>query len=97
MSRRHIFTVATIAVGALAGTVISDLPLRLVWNATASAPIGFYTVAPADTLEIPELVVIAPPEPLERFMVERGYIGRGVPLLKRVLCESACNIDPVWG
>ncbi len=99
MSRRHIFTVATIAVGALAGTVISDLPLRLVWNATASAPIGFYTVAPADTLEIPELVVIAPPEPLERFMVERGYIGRGVPLLKRVLglpgqrvCRSGATI-----
>ena len=26
-----------------------------------------------------------PPEPLASFMVARGYVGRGVPLLKRVL------------
>ncbi|MCB1424544.1 MAG: S26 family signal peptidase, partial [Notoacmeibacter sp.] len=85
MSRRHILAVTMIAVGTLVATAVADLPTRLIWNATASAPIGLYTVAPADALEIPELVAIMPPEPLERFMVERGYIGRGVPLLKRVL------------
>ena len=58
---------------------------KLIWNATASAPIGFYTIAPADQLEVPELDVVMPPEPLADFMVERGYVGRGVPLLKRVL------------
>jgi conjugative transfer signal peptidase TraF len=26
-----------------------------------------------------------PPEPLASFMVERGYVGRGVPLIKRVV------------
>lgn len=60
-------------------------PTKLIWNASASAPVGFYAVWPADRLEVPELVAIDPPEPLARFMVERGYIGRGVPLLKRVL------------
>ena len=85
MSRRHILAVTMIAVGTLVATAVADLPTRLIWNATASAPIGFYIVAPADALEVPELVVIAPPEPLERFMVERGYSARGVPLLKRVL------------
>jgi type IV secretory pathway protease TraF len=86
MSRRHILAVSMLAVGTLVATAVADLPTRLIWNATASAPIGFYTVAPADTLEVPELVVIMPPEPLaEQFMVERGYVGRGVPLLKRVL------------
>ena len=84
MSRRHILAVSMLAVGTLVATAVADLPTRLIWNATASAPIGLYTVAPADALEIPELVAIMPPEPLERFMVERGYIGRGVPLLKRV-------------
>ena len=76
MSRRHILAVSMLAVGTLVATAVADQPTRLIWNATASAPIGFYTVAPADTLEIPELVAIAPPEPLEQFMVERGYIGR---------------------
>lgn len=59
-------------------------PTKLIWNATASAPIGFYTVQPAERIEVPELVAVMLPEPLTRFMVERGYIGRGVPLLKRV-------------
>ncbi len=61
------------------------MPTKLIWNATASAPIGFYTIEPADALDVPELVAIMPPEPLAAFMVERGYVARGVPLLKRVL------------
>ena len=60
-------------------------PTKLIWNASASAPIGFYTIEPADRFEAPELVAVAPPEPLASFIAERGYVGRGVPLLKRVL------------
>lgn len=60
-------------------------PTKLIWNASASAPVGFYTVAPADAIEVPELVAVVPPDPLARFIVERGYVARGVPLLKRVL------------
>ncbi|MFN8682142.1 S26 family signal peptidase [Paracoccus sp. P2] len=60
-------------------------PTKLIWNATASAPIGFYTVEPGDRIEVPELVAVMPPKPLADFMVGRGYVGRGVPLLKRVL------------
>ena len=99
MTRRRTLTVTALAVIGIAAASAVDWPLRLIWNATASAPIGFYTVVPADVVEVPELVVIAPPEPLEQFMVERGYIGRGVPLLKRVLglpgqrvCRSGATI-----
>jgi conjugative transfer signal peptidase TraF len=99
MSRRHIFAVAALAAASLSATAVADLPIRLIWNATASAPIGFYTIETADALDVPELVALMPPEPLEQFMVERGYIGRGVPLLKRVLglpgqrvCRSGATI-----
>ncbi|OYZ99537.1 MAG: S26 family signal peptidase, partial [Rhodobacterales bacterium 17-64-5] len=85
MSRRHILAVASLAAASLIATAVTDLPTRLIWNATASAPIGFYIIETADALDVPELVALIPPEPLERFMVERGYIGRGVPLLKRIL------------
>ena len=80
MSRRHILAVTLLAV-----TSVADMPLRFLWNVTASAPVGLYTVEPADRLTVPELVAVMPPEPLAAFMVERGYIARGVPLLKRVL------------
>ena len=85
MTRRRILTVTALAVIGIAAASAVDWPLRFIWNATASAPIGFYTVEPADALDVPELVVIMPPKPLAAFMVERGYIARGVPLLKRVL------------
>ncbi|MBC2886743.1 S26 family signal peptidase [Ochrobactrum sp. CM-21-5] len=74
------FAAMGVAIAALIPT-----PTKLIWNATASAPIGFYTVGSADALDVPELVAVMPPEPLAAFMVERGYIARGVPLLKRVL------------
>ncbi|MBS7701422.1 MAG: S26 family signal peptidase [Chelatococcus sp.] len=61
------------------------MPTKLIWNASASAPIGLYAIAAADALEVPELVAVLPPEPIAQFMVARGYVGRGVPLLKRVV------------
>lgn len=82
--RRYLAATALAAMGvAVASTV--ETPTKLIWNATASAPVGFYTVEPADRIDVPELVAVMPPEPLAAFMVERGYIARGVPLLKRVL------------
>ncbi|WP_316189619.1 S26 family signal peptidase [Bradyrhizobium sp. SZCCHNS1054] len=74
------FSVMGVAVASFIPT-----PLRLVWNASASVPIGLYTLAPAPDLEIGDLVAVLPDKPLADFMVERGYIGRGVPLLKRVM------------
>jgi len=72
------------AMGAVA-TAVVPTSTKLIWNATASAPIGLYTVEPADAIEVPELVAVLPPEPLASFMISRGYVGSGVPLLKRVL------------
>lgn len=85
MTRRRTITVMAVAIiGVTAGSAV-DLPTKLIWNATASAPIGLYTVELADALDMLELVAVVPPEPLAGFMVERGYVARGVPLLKRVL------------
>lgn len=75
------------AAATLATVIASGVPTtpRLVWNASASVPVGFYTIAPADRLEVPDLVAVQPPEPIASFMVERGYVARDVPLLKHVL------------
>ena len=52
-------------------------PTRLVWNVSASAPIGLYDIGPPGDLTVTDLVAVDPPKPLADFMVERGYIGRG--------------------
>lgn len=85
MTRFGYVMVTTFAAMGIAVAAFVPTPTKLIWNATASAPVGFYTVAPSDPIEAPELVAVMPPEPLARFMAARGYVGRGVPLLKRVL------------
>lgn len=85
MTRRRTLVVTAMAVISIAAAGTVETPTKLIWNATASAPVGFYTVEPAEWIEVPELVAVMPPEPLAGFMIERGYIGRGVPLLKRVV------------
>lgn len=57
---------------------------RFLWNASASAPTGLYRVDVGAPLRLGDLVAIAPPPTLETFLAQRGYVPRGVPLLKRV-------------
>lgn len=85
MTRLGLITATALAAFAVGYPGLAPMPTKLIWNASASAPIGFYTIAPAGNLEVPELVVVEPPGLLADLMVARGYIGRGVPLLKRVL------------
>ena len=58
---------------------------RLIWNASASVPIGLYAVHPAGELRVTELVVVRPPEALANFLDERRYLPKGAPMLKRIL------------
>ncbi len=58
---------------------------HFIWNASASVPIGLYSIAPLDRIEVADLVLVLPPEPLAGFLAERGYLPRNVPLIKRVL------------
>ena len=58
---------------------------RLIWNASASVPVGLYTVHPAVRLSLGELVVVTPPEPLANFLAARRSLPKGVPLLKHIL------------
>lgn len=57
---------------------------RLIWNASASAPIGLYSIEPSDGLETSELVVVDPAGRIADRLAERGYLARGVLLVKRV-------------
>ena len=69
---------------------------RLIWNASASVPIGLYAVHPAGALHVNELLVVMPPEPLATFLDERRYLPQGVPLLKHVLAlpgQTVCRSD----
>jgi conjugative transfer signal peptidase TraF len=72
------------AIGLMLLPVAVASPPVLVWNASASVPIGLYAVHPAGPLHIGQLVVAVPPEPLASFLADRDYLPERVPLLKHV-------------
>jgi len=83
-------------------TVVVVLPIwlhpvpRLIWNASASVPIGLYAVKPEGALHFDNLVVVSPPEPLASFLADRGYLPKGVPLLKHIAAlpgQIVCRIN----
>ena len=85
---------ALIAVG-VASCV--PVPIKLIWNASASTPIGFYDLAAPHDLKRNDLVAVMLERPLADFIVARGYIGRGVPLLKHVAAlpgQTVCRTGP---
>jgi conjugative transfer signal peptidase TraF len=57
---------------------------RLIWNATASTPIGLYALFAANKLNVGDLVAIIPPEPTAAFLAEGEYLPKNVLLLKHV-------------
>jgi conjugative transfer signal peptidase TraF len=74
---------AIVVCGASTSAVIRPVP-KVIWNASASVPIGLYAVHTAGALQIGELLVVTPLEPLATFLDERHYLPKGVPLLKHV-------------
>jgi conjugative transfer signal peptidase TraF len=72
------------AVLAIGGLSFIHITPKLVWNASASTPIGLYRIRPAAQLAVGDLVAVDAPEPLASFLADNGYLPRGVPLMKRV-------------
>jgi conjugative transfer signal peptidase TraF len=64
----------------------------LVWNTTASAPVGLYRLAPTGRPAAGDLVVARVPEPLASWFDEAGYLPRGVPLVKHVAAVTGQRI-----
>jgi conjugative transfer signal peptidase TraF len=89
---RHPGVLAIAALGAgLTAAPPLDPPL-LIWNASASVPIGLYAVERPTQLRVADLIAVTPPEPLANFLADRGYLPRGVPLLKHVQALSGQSV-----
>jgi conjugative transfer signal peptidase TraF len=85
--------VAALAAGAL---VVPRQDPALIWNATASTPIGLYALRPTVRLHAMELVAIAPPKPIATFLANSGFLPEGGLLLKHVLAlagQTVCRFD----
>lgn len=82
----------------LAGTALIVAPawsrpdIRFIWNASASVPIGLYRIVAAGRIDVTDLAVVMPPDELAAFLDRRGYLPRGLPLIKRVLALGGTEV-----
>ena len=58
--------------------------LRLIYNPSASAPVGWYFIRSATALRPHDIVLASPPESAAALADDRHYLLRGVPLLKEI-------------
>ena len=93
MTRLGLVTATALAAIGVGYPGLAPMPTKLIWNASASAPIGLYTVAPADRVEVPELVAVDPPGVLAAFLDARGYVPEVGVALER---DHSGRDLPVW-
>jgi conjugative transfer signal peptidase TraF len=97
LQRRAMLATAFVAI-TLSPIALSPTP-RLVWNTTASAPIGLYWIGPADDLARDDLVVARLAPGAGQIASDRAYLPLGVPVVKHVggvpgdrICGSAAAV-----
>ncbi|MGK2942264.1 MAG: S26 family signal peptidase [Immundisolibacter sp.] len=84
---------ATAAISVLGAAAIGFPALihpapRLVWNASASAPVGLYLVQPGEGIARGDLVLVHTPDSVRQLAAERGYLPADVPLIKRIVAAG---------
>lgn len=91
MLRRRGFALG-LGIAALGLTIVAPPRPRLVWNASASAPIGLYRIDPAATPALGDWVFARLPEPARALAAARHYLPRNVPALKQVAAVAGMRV-----
>jgi conjugative transfer signal peptidase TraF len=93
MTARRSILATTLAgvLAMLASDLVEARPL-LVYNPSPSAPIGFYRIVPATDLRVGDMVVFRTPPLFAALFAERGYLPRGVSLIKRVVAMAGMAV-----
>jgi type IV secretory pathway protease TraF len=96
---RAVLALSLLGLGLIGLAALARPAPRLVWNASASAPIGLYRVLPANAVR-GDLVLVRTPSSVQPLAAERGYLPATVPLVKRiaavggdVICAAADMIS----
>ena len=97
LRRRRVALVALIGSTAvpLTASTLWKVPVLLVWNASASAPIGLYRVHSGGPIRSGDMVVAWTPEPARSLAARRHYLPANVPIVKRVVAVAGDRICAV--
>jgi len=65
---------------------------QIIWNVTASAPIGLYRVIHQPRYLRGDLVLVKVSPSIAKFAAQRGYLSAGVPLVKRIAAVAGDTV-----
>ncbi len=83
---------AAAALALLATPAIHHPQVRLLWNASASVPLGLYRIDPGATARPGDLVAVRPSPTLTRFMAARHYVEANALLIKPVAAAASATV-----
>lgn len=94
LRRRRLGLAALVACATVpvAASAIWKPPTLLVWNASASAPIGLYRLRAAKEIRRGDMVVAWTPGPARSLAAGRHYLPANVPLVKRVAAVAGDRV-----
>jgi len=84
-----------LGIGVSLGTIAHSPSVRLLWNASASAPVGLYLLEPDTPLEVGDMVAAQAPDGARQLAAMRGYLPSGVPLVKRIAAMAGGRVCAV--
>lgn len=90
--RRKVLILAGLGLAALGFASLGHPAPILVWNSSASAPIGLYLVLPETRPRTGDLVLVRPPAAITDLAARRGYLPRGMPLIKQVAAMGGDDV-----
>ena len=84
--------VPALVVVALVASIVWKPRPRLVWNASASAPVGLYAVTPPHEARTGDMVVAWTPAPARALAAGRRYLPSNIPLVKRIRASGGDTV-----
>jgi conjugative transfer signal peptidase TraF len=84
MNKTVIVVCMLIGVAAAALPAAARLGVRIVYNASSSAPLGWYRIRPDASPRVGDYVLATLPAAAAALAAQRGYLAAGVPIVKRV-------------
>lgn len=96
MTRRAWFFTTYFVVLTVGVSAAVPVAPRLLWNSTASVPVGLYRLRAEDGLHVGDLAALRLPDRLALLLSQRGYLPFGVPLLKPVAAlpgQTVCRAN----
>jgi conjugative transfer signal peptidase TraF len=81
-----------VGIAAAATPAVLRPSVKLVYNATSSAPLGWYRVHAVTSLKVGDYALATLPTAAAALAAQRGYLPAGVPIVKRVSAMAGQHV-----